>query len=108
MGDDFDIFDFFDFDDDGAGNCGRFFRGDLPRPKNDEWLTLEWEIIKIKKLKTPHLRNILNFIIRTKKRRKIGGVRMVRLEGEARKRGLFKDGPNMFWRSAHGFDVIVP
>ena len=102
--DDFDIFDFFDFDDDQGGPR---FPLELPRaPKDDEWLTLDWEYIKIKKLKTSHLRNILNFIKRNKKRRKIGGVRMLRLEAEAGKRGCTRD-VDGFWREPHGFDVVA-
>lgn len=100
--DDFDICDFFDFDDQGRRHPGLMPR----KPKDDEWLTLDWQYLKIKKLETRHLVNILNFIARNNKRRRaVGGIRMLRLENEARKRGLVV-GADKKWKSPHTFDVI--
>lgn len=104
--DDFDICDFFDFPEDQMAGLSR--RPLVPRkPKDDEWLTLDWQYLKIKKIETRHLLNILNFIRRggAKKRRAVGGVRMLRLENEARKRGLLV-GADKNWKVPHTFDVI--
>lgn len=108
--DDFDIFDFFDFDDDQGGPFLRrairvldkiFTR----RIKDDEWVTRERKIVKIKRLKTSHLCNLLNFVRRNKAARKVGAARMQNLKVEALKRGLEQvDG---FWKEPHSFDVVA-
>lgn len=97
----FDSDEFFDNDFDFPFLGRRVF----VKPKRDEWVTLKREVIKIKNLETSHLCNILNYITRTKRNRKVGGERMIRLRNEARKRGLVRETDGS-WREAVDFDVV--
>lgn len=56
-----------------------------------QWVTMEGQVIDIKKLETKHLTNILNYVVRGKKQSSVGMIRWKNLCMEAKKRGIYRD-----------------